>query len=72
MSQWREGLRQLRRYPAAVAGLAIIVLLVAVSIYTVIVLFGLFVSLTMLGVRAHHRRNVRAGGLPVIPSEAGH
>jgi peptide/nickel transport system permease protein len=36
MSQWREGLRQLRRYPAAVAGLAIIALLVAVSIYTVI------------------------------------
>jgi peptide/nickel transport system permease protein len=33
---WREGLRQLRRYPAAVAGLAIIALLVAVSIYTVI------------------------------------
>jgi MFS family permease len=39
------------------------------SIYTVIVLFGLFVSLTMLAVRAHHRRNVRAGGLPTIPSE---
>jgi peptide/nickel transport system permease protein len=36
MSQWREGLRQLRRYPAAVAGLAIIAMLVAVSIYTVI------------------------------------
>jgi peptide/nickel transport system permease protein len=36
MSQWREGLRQMRRYPAAVAGLAIIALLVAVSIYTVI------------------------------------
>ncbi|HUE45369.1 MAG TPA: ABC transporter permease [Aestuariivirgaceae bacterium] len=33
---WREGLRQLRRYPAAVAGLAIIALLVAISIYTVI------------------------------------
>ncbi|MDZ7748403.1 MAG: hypothetical protein U5K43_05815 [Halofilum sp. (in: g-proteobacteria)] len=36
MSRWREMLRQLRRYPAAVAGLAIIALLVAVSIYTVI------------------------------------
>jgi peptide/nickel transport system permease protein len=36
MNQWREGLRQVRRYPAAVAGLAIIALLVAVSIYTVI------------------------------------
>jgi peptide/nickel transport system permease protein len=33
---WREGLRQLRRYPAAVAGLAIIALLVGISIYTVI------------------------------------
>jgi peptide/nickel transport system permease protein len=33
---WREGLRQLLRYPAAVAGLAIIAVLVAVSIYTVI------------------------------------
>lgn len=42
------------------------------SIYTVIVLFGLFVSLTMLVVRAHHRRNVQAGGLPVIPSDATH
>jgi peptide/nickel transport system permease protein len=36
MSQWREGLRQLRRYPAAVAGLTIIAVLVAISIYTVI------------------------------------
>jgi hypothetical protein len=38
----------------------------------VIVLFGLFVTATMLLVRAHHRRNVRAGGLPTIPSEAHH
>jgi peptide/nickel transport system permease protein len=36
VNQWREGLRQLRRYPAAVAGLAIIAVLVAISIYTVI------------------------------------
>ena len=42
------------------------------SIYIVIVLFGLFVAGTMLLVRRHHLRNVRAGGLPVIPSEAGH
>jgi peptide/nickel transport system permease protein len=34
MSQWREA--QLRRYPAAVAGLAIIATLIAISIYTVI------------------------------------
>ena len=42
------------------------------SIYTVIVLFGFFVASTMLLVRRHHQRNVRAGGLPVIPSETGH
>ena len=41
------------------------------SIYAIIVLFGLFVSLTMLLVRKHHQRNVREGGLPTIPSE-GH
>ncbi|MGZ8230546.1 MAG: lysophospholipid transporter LplT [Burkholderiales bacterium] len=42
------------------------------SIYTVIALFGLFVASTMVLVRAHHVRNVRAGGLPVIPSDAHH
>jgi MFS family permease len=42
------------------------------SIYIVIVLFGLFVSLTMWFVRKHHQRNVRAGGLPTIPSEGHH
>ena len=42
------------------------------SIYTVIALFGLFVSLTMVLVRRHHQRNMRAGGLPTIPSEGGH
>ncbi|HZN25560.1 MAG TPA: lysophospholipid transporter LplT [Burkholderiales bacterium] len=42
------------------------------SIYTVIALFGLFVSLTMVLVRKHHQRNMRAGGLPTIPSEGGH
>jgi MFS family permease len=40
------------------------------SIYVVIVLFGMFVASTMLLVRRHHQRNVRAGGLPVIPSES--
>jgi MFS family permease len=40
------------------------------SIYVIIVLFGLFVSLTMVLVRRHHLRNVKAGGLPTIPSEA--
>jgi hypothetical protein len=40
------------------------------SIYTVIVLFGLFVAATMVLVRRHHLRNVARGGLPVIPSDA--
>jgi MFS family permease len=42
------------------------------SIYTVIVLFGFFVSATMVLVRRHHLRNVARGGLPVIPSDAHH
>jgi peptide/nickel transport system permease protein len=36
MNRWREGLRQLRQYPSAVAGAAIIAVLVLVSVYTVI------------------------------------
>jgi peptide/nickel transport system permease protein len=36
MSLWRERLEQVRRYPSAVAGLAIIAFLVSLSIYTVI------------------------------------
>lgn len=36
MNAWLEGLGQLRRYPSAMAGLAIIALLVALSLYTVI------------------------------------
>ncbi|HSF22165.1 MAG TPA: lysophospholipid transporter LplT, partial [Burkholderiales bacterium] len=42
------------------------------SIYTVIVLFGLFVAATMALVRLHHLRNVRSGPLPTIPSDAHH
>ena len=36
MNRWREGLRQLRKYPSAVAGVAIILFLVGVSIYAVV------------------------------------
>jgi peptide/nickel transport system permease protein len=36
MSAWRDGLRQLRRYPSAVLGLAIIAFLVGLSVYTVV------------------------------------
>jgi MFS transporter, LPLT family, lysophospholipid transporter len=42
------------------------------SIYIVIVLFGVFVSATMVLVRRHHLRNVQRGGLPVIPSDGHH
>ena len=42
------------------------------SIYTVVVIFGLFVSSTMLLVRRRHLHNLRKGGLPVIPAEAPH
>ena len=38
MNRWSAGLRQMRRYPSAVAGMAIIVFLVGVAIYTVIAL----------------------------------
>ena len=38
-----------------------------VSIYLVIVLFGLFVSSTMFLVRRRHGMNLRKGGIPVIP-----
>jgi len=42
------------------------------SIYTVIVLFGMFVAGTMALVRRHHLHNVRSGPLPTIPSDAHH
>jgi LPLT family lysophospholipid transporter-like MFS transporter len=41
------------------------------SIYTVIMLFGLLVSIVMMLIRRHHLRNVRAGVVPVVPSQAG-
>ena len=41
-----------------------------VSIYMVIALFGAFVAAAMVLVRRHHTRNVRAGALPTIPSDA--
>jgi MFS family permease len=42
------------------------------SILTVIVLFGLFVAITMALVRQHHVNNVRSGPLPAIPADTGH
>ncbi len=42
------------------------------SIYTVIVLFGLFVSATMSLVRQRHLNNLRSGPMPTIPTGAHH
>ena len=42
------------------------------SIYTVIVLFGLFVAVSMTLVRERHQLNLRSGPMPQIPSEAKH
>jgi len=35
MNRWLDGLRELRRYPSAIGGLAIILFLIALSLYTV-------------------------------------
>jgi len=42
------------------------------SIHTVIVLFGLFVTITMSLVRQQHLNNLRSGPLPQIPADAHH
>jgi hypothetical protein len=42
------------------------------SIYTVILIFGLFVAGTMELVRRRHRHNARSGPLPVIPVADAH
>jgi MFS family permease len=42
------------------------------SIYTVIVIFGLFVALTMIVIRRHYLRNLKRGVLPPLPTDAHH
>jgi len=42
------------------------------SIHTVIVLFGVFVAVTMSLVRQRYLNNLRSGSLPVVPSDAHH
>jgi hypothetical protein len=42
------------------------------SIYTVIVMFGVFVSITMAVVRQRHLNNLRSGPMPIIPTDARH
>ena len=56
----------------AMLGVYSLLIWLNISIYTVIVMFGVFVSLTMALVRRRHLRNVREGGLPMIPSDAHH
>jgi LPLT family lysophospholipid transporter-like MFS transporter len=53
-------------------GVYALLLWLDLSIYIVIVIFGLFVSGTMELVRRHHVRNVRSGPLPAIPADAPH
>jgi MFS family permease len=54
--------------------LAIYALLIKMdlSIYSVIALFGLFVSIAMALVRRRHLYNMRTGALPVVPSNVQH
>ena len=40
------------------------------AILVSLALFGAFVAAAMVLVRRHHTRNVRAGALPTIPSDA--
>lgn len=40
------------------------------SIYTIIVIFGVFVSLAMIAVQRLHRHNIAAGTVPAIPADA--
>ena len=56
----------------AMLGLYALLIRLDFSIYTVIVMFGVFVSLSMLMVRRRHQHNVATGPLPVIPSDAQH
>ena len=53
-------------------GVYALLISINLSIYTVIVLFGVFVAITMALVRQRHLNNVRSGPLPAIPSEAHH
>lgn len=56
----------------AMLGIYALLIWLDFSIYTVIVLFGLFVAVTMMLVRQRHLHNLRSGPLPVIPSDAHH
>ena len=56
----------------AMLGLYALLIWLDISIYWVITMFGLFVSLSMVLVRRRHLRNLAAGPLPAIPTGALH
>jgi len=56
----------------AMLGIYAFLILMDFSIYTVIAIFGIFVSITMELVRRRHLYNVKTGPLPAIPSDAHH
>ena len=51
----------------AMLGLYALLIKLDFSIYTVILLFGVFVAVAMALVRKRHLYNVRQGGLPALP-----
>jgi hypothetical protein len=53
-------------------GLYALLIWLNLSIYTVIVMFGVFVSITMAVVRQRHLNNLRSGPMPIIPTDARH
>ena len=56
----------------AMIGLYALLILLDVSIYWVIAMFGLFVSLSMMLVRRRHLHNLATGPMPIIPADAHH
>jgi MFS family permease len=56
----------------AMLGIYALLIWLDFSIYTVIVLFGLFVAITMMLVRQRHLYNLRSGPLPAIPADPHH
>lgn len=56
----------------AMLGIYALLIWLDFSIYAVIVLFGLFVAVSMMLVRQRHLYNLRHGPLPAIPTDAHH
>ncbi len=56
----------------AMLGLYALLIRLDLSIYWVITMFGLFISLSMLLVRKRHLHNLASGPLPAIPVDARH